>query len=69
MDDLAAHQGDALSDIFDRIHPLTDKLEAETDWKVNAAIELVKNGWTTVAAWVSDAAGGLVSKVIGAGRR
>ena len=66
MDNLAKAM-DALSDILDRIQPKTDKLEGffKTDWKVNAAIELVKNGWTTVAAWVSDAAGGLVSKVIG----
>lgn len=66
MDNLAKAM-DALSDILDRIQPKTDKLEGffKTDWKVNAAIELVKNGWTTVAAWVSGAAGGLVSKVIG----
>ena len=66
MDNLAKAM-DALSDILDHIQPKTDKLEGffQKDWKVNAAIELVKNGWTTVAAWVSEAAGGLVSKVIG----
>lgn len=47
MDNLAKAM-DALSDILDRIQPKTDKLEGffKTDWKVNAAIELVKNGWT-----------------------
>lgn len=66
MDNLAKAM-DALSEILDRIQPQTDRLEGffQKDWKVSAAIELVKSGWSTVSAWVSEAAGGLVSKVIG----
>lgn len=66
MDNLAAAM-DALSDILDRIQPKTDGLASffQKDWKVNAAVALVKAGWSTVAAWVSEAAGGVVSKLIG----
>lgn len=65
MDNLATAM-EALSDILERIEPKTDRLAGffQTDWKVNAAVELVKAGWSTVASWVSDAAGGVVSKLV-----
>lgn len=65
MDSLAKAM-DALSDILEKIEPKVSVIDRffQKDLNVNATVELIKGGWSTVSSWVAEAAGGAVSKLI-----